>query len=323
MITHFLTEETVAAFLEELLERLREMDNPPDTFFAVTGSGVELLGRLGKLIEKKPECVLRSAKLASFGKTHDNELHLRGLVDAEVTGRRCLLLDSAIHTGGLMNRCRQKLVELKASEICSYSLVVKRGSRHIPTFWGVMIDDLDRAYFCLERIPNNRLSSGNRKNQSHVTISVLDKAHIKYPPVSAGVNSMDRLTWSDRLFAIEASSRERAVRTYVLEKADKVIGFLSTHHDKGSFSVDEVVLDESYRGQGLGGVLIRFAVTIARHHNSRRIGLYAIAEKVELYEKLGFHLVPGAKPIQLDDETYHPMSKRLLHEPLDGMEPDA
>ncbi|MGI8605367.1 MAG: GNAT family N-acetyltransferase [Verrucomicrobiales bacterium] len=325
MNTHFLSDATIDAYLKDLLDRLRLMGQPPDAICAVTSSGVQLLGRLTNLIAAENSCPLRSAVTLSFGKTAGSKLHVTGAPEEELKNKRCLLIDSAVHTGRLMNRCRRFLIERDAAEITSYGLVVKRGSRHVPTFWGMMIDDLDRAIFCLETIPNNRLLAGDAAGQHHVCMSVLDEVSVRSPLLKTDVDSIDRVTWSDRLFAMQSASKDRGVRTYVLEHAHGIIGLLSVHQEPhtGILVVDEVALDNAWKRKKLGGVLMRFALTLARHHDCRKVLLNAIENQVGFYRKLRFEEVPGADKLHLDEETYIAMHKAIIHEPEDGFDPEV
>jgi len=333
MNTYFLSDETICAYLRDLILRLAALEQPPELICAVTGSGVELLVLLGATIGKMQKAdaeQLRALNLsslisASVGKSANGQIVLQGLDEASVKGKRCLLIDSAVHTGRLMNRCQRQLVALGASDVMSYALVLKRGSMHIPTFWGVMIDEVDRALFSLKQIPNNRLASSAEHGQQAVTLSLLDDEIVSMAPVVSGVPSMDRITWSDRLFDVKASPMETFTRTYVMNKASIAIGYLTVHMESGrrNLVIDEVALDTSWQGRKLGGVLMRFACTLARHHDCRKVRLYAIDSAVNFYEGFGFKRSPGRTPLQLDSETYHPMEKSILHEPLDGHDPEV
>lgn len=330
MTTTYLSDETIRAYLRDLVRRLSAMTQPPQVICAVTQSGVELLKMFAVVVQDLQSqghisIHLTRASLASFGKAADGQVMLDNLEESEIRGRSCLLIDSAVHSGRLMSLCRRRLLELGASDVFSYALVIKRSSQHIATFWGLMIAEVDRALFCMDQIPNNRLVSCSADQQQPVTLGLLDEDSSAHPPVITGVESMDRITWSDRLYDVRASTADQFTRTYLMDKAGAAIGYLTVHMEAGrkSLVIDELALDPAWRGQHLGGVLIRFACTLARHHDCKKIKLNAIADRVGFYTHNGFSVSPGRHPLTLDSETYHPMEKPLLHEPEDGYDPEV
>lgn len=325
MNTYFLSDATIDAYLLDLLRRLDLMANCPTMICAVTESGIQLLTQMTRLIAKSKSPKLLEVNAVSVGKTPEDEIRLLGCEEKDVEGAHCLLIDSAVHTGRLMKRSRKKLLALGAAEISSYALVMKKGSLHIPTFWGVMIDDVDRALFSLDEIPNNRLAGSDERGQQAVSISVLDEEACAKPPVKSGLDSIDRITWSDRLFDMVASPAEHLSRSFLLEKANEVIGFLTIHLEADSryLVIDEVALDLAWQKKKLGGVLLRFACTLARHHNCKKVRLNGIEKYVSVYSGAGFKPIPGREKLKLNDEIYYPMEKTLLHAPLDGHDPEV
>lgn len=135
---------------------------------------------------------------------------------------------------------------------------------------------------------------------------------------------MDRITWSDRLYDMKASVTDHFTRTYLMNKATQAIGYLTIHMEAGgkSLVVDEVALDKNWHRKRLGGVLLRFACTLARHHDCKKVKLNAIEDHVNFYEEHGFKRSPGREPLCLDRETYHPMEKPVLHGTADGYDPE-
>lgn len=325
MTTTYLSDETIRAYLRDLVDRLVAMDQPPQVICAVTQSGVELLRQLLPVVEAHGSPVLHRIGVASLGKDAADQLQLTGMSPGDVAGKCCLIIDSAVHTGRLMNRCHRKLVEFGAADVLSYALVIKRGSQHIPTFWGLMIAEVDRALFSMHEIPNNRLVSCSSQKQQPVVLALLDEAGAALPPVVTGVPSMDRITWSDRLYDIRASAADQYTHTYLILKAGCAVGYLTVHLEPGrkSLVIDEIALDQAWHGKKLGGVLLRFACTLARHHDCRKVKLNAIDAQVSFYVKYGFKESPGRSPLTLDSETYHPMEKSILHEPADGYDPEV
>jgi GNAT superfamily N-acetyltransferase len=126
------------------------------------------------------------------------------------------------------------------------------------------------------------------------------------------VKSIDRITWSDRNFEMRVTDFETC--TYVLKRVQTIVGFLTVKlFELGKLLVSEVVVDKTQQKRGYGGVLLRFADTIARQTNCRSVRLHAIENKREFYGKFGYELVPGVQPIPLDDEMYYLMEHALLY----------
>lgn len=247
----------------------------------------------------------------------DVELHPITVAGSEITiptaeavrGKNLLLLDSAIHSGRMMSHCVAKVLKLEPATVTTYALAVKRCTSFVPTLWGVMTDEVDRPYFLLDSIPNNRLNAGSKHPQPPVHLRTLCKEHLAAPGIRSGIASIDRVTWSDRLFQMETNP---GTLTYLLEEGSKIRGFLTIHQDRDSLAIAEVVVDDSVRGKGYGGVLIRFADTLARQGSCQRIHLNAIIDRVDTYKGFGYRR--NSKPeLVLDTEVYHPMEREVLY----------
>ena len=227
-------------------------------------------------------------------------------------GQSVLVFDAAVHSGATMQKAVTALRAYSAEHICSYSLILKRGSRFIPSLWGVMVDDEDRAYFLLEQTPNNRLTTHLSENHPYVHLRLLAQEDVRLPAVTCGVASLDRVTWGDRWFDMAESEHFR--RTYLLESKNGLAGYLTLHQDsEDCLVIDEVAVPQGLKRRGYGGVLLRFADTLARHGGCSRVRLNAIFEKVDWYAKFGYRVLPYRQPIPLEDERYVPMERRLLY----------
>jgi GNAT superfamily N-acetyltransferase len=228
-----------------------------------------------------------------------------------------LLFDSSMHTGGMMCRIVNEAVKLGASSVSTYSLVIKVGSNLIPTFWGVIIDDMDRIYFLLDKIPNGRLDSGAENHRDgtprkipSVFIRRLCDEHLKKAQVKCGVNSLDRVTWGDRHFDMQAGDHKEC--TYVLQTGSEIAGYMSLHFsDPACLFIAEIAVDETQGGKGFGAILMRFADTLARQSNCIWVRLNAIEGKIPFYEGFGYRKNPGRDKINLDDEVYVPMEHKV------------
>ena len=175
-----------------------------------------------------------------------------------------------------------------------------------------MVNDADRVYFLLDSLPNNRLTTTDFAKQPHLQLRRLGEGDHTTAPVVCGVESMDRVTWSDRWFDTVAGDQGRC--TYLLEAGDGIAGYLTIHHSgDGCLIVDEVAIAKKHKGKKWGAVLMRFADTLARQCNCRRIELNAIECKASWYNGFEYVQKPGASPILLTGEKYIPMEKPILH----------
>lgn len=282
------------------------MDPMPEVICALSGSGTALLPFL-------QDERLDSMAVVGVGLEKDGDatvVRIREEDRAEIKGKRVILIDGAIHSGSTMELCHEHLCAAGATEVCSYSLVVKRGASFVPTFFGLIIQDADRAYFLLDEIPNNRLAAGkNRTNYVH--LSVLREKDIHREPVDVGVDSMDRVTWGDRYYDSQ-DSKDR--NTYLLKHLDNAVGYVTLQVEGNQYlAIEEVGVDRNERGKDYGAILMRFADTMARHSGCKSIRLNAKADKIPFYQKYGYNIAPKP-PIKLGaDEVYQPMTRPILY----------
>jgi len=122
---------------------------------------------------------------------------------------------------------------------------------------------------------------------------------------------MDRTTWGDRWFDMATGGQGQS--SYLLLKKDEVLGYLTVHGpEHGCLMIDEVALDEKHHGKNLGGVLLRFADTLARQSDCKFVRLYAISIKVKFYEHFGYRVLSAAS-VRLQGQEYILMERALLH----------
>jgi GNAT superfamily N-acetyltransferase len=313
VITYYLGREETLAYVRDFLRRLHKLDHVPTVWCPITKSGLALVEIMADLINGE---FSEFQNVRIFPIEVDGTIRFREGEPSEVLrGQSVLLLDGAIHSGKMMNDCAAKVLEFAPSALSSYALVMKRGSIFIPTFWGVMIEETDRALFLLPAIPNQRLdATGDNptKKQPSVHLERLNKNMLTAPLIESGVQSLDRIRWSDRYFQMEAT--EFRTCTYLLKRGSNITGYLTLHVlDGGGLMVDEVAVHPEFRGVGLAGVLMRFADTLARQGNCPVIRLLAIREQVEMYKRFDFREVAGKALIQLDNEAYQLMEKVVLY----------
>jgi GNAT superfamily N-acetyltransferase len=164
----------------------------------------------------------------------------------------------------------------------------------------------------LHEIPNSRLNAGTKRAQPPVQLFLLSEEHLKQSPVISGVESIDRITWTDRHFEMRVTDFDTC--TYVLERGEIIVGFVTLKlFGPNKLLVSEVVVDKRQQKHGYGGVLMRFADTMARQTDCRVVRLHAIANKIEFYKTFGYRLIPDTQPIPLDNEMYHTMEHAIFY----------
>lgn len=334
MVTYFLSNEEVRAYLRDFLVRLERFDPIPTVWCPLTLSGATLLKQMLPLVKENHPALAKKISVVGVG-INNQKIKFETKNPARDISNKCVLLfDSSTHTGGTMRRSVAEAMRLGASNIATYSLVIKRGSCFIPTSWGVMIDDTDRIYFLLDSIPNGRLDYGPEKDKSGknrkiscVHITRLCEDHLLRKPINCGVISLDRVTWGDRHFNMQAGEHREC--TYVLQNGGEIVGYLSLHiSDPTCLFVTEIAVDKKHqakgkgvnrkKSKGYGAILMRFSDTLARQSNCLWVRLNAIKEKIPFYKGFDYRLIPGRKPIDLDGEKYFPMEHKVVYLPLNS-----
>ncbi|MFA5257488.1 MAG: GNAT family N-acetyltransferase [Opitutales bacterium] len=314
MKTYFFGEEEVRGYIRDLLDRMDGMESPPSVRCPITKSGEAFLNAI--LPEISHRLTGKENEIRVIPIEVDSEQKTVSFKDSDyaeaISGKHVFLIDGAIHSGNVMSLCQEAVSRLGSAEVSSYSLVLKCGSKFIPTMWGVMIDETDRAYFLLEKIPNNRLCAHHTRPQPPVHIERMSEKHVTLPELLSGVPSMDRVTWGDRFYDMTSSSHAKI--TYMLTRAGAIMGFLTVSTPKKkSLCIEEIVVAPEHRQKGYGGILLRFADTFARHRDCIYVTLNAIENRIAYYESFDYHCVPDSKPIKLNSELYFPMRRRVLY----------
>ena len=146
------------------------------TFVALSGSGLELFRFLPPMIQKtltaKQQHVASekfcsnatTIVVASCGKIDgkvvfredDGAVFSDESVEAQLRNRDVILIDSSVHSGHSMQSVADAIIRRNPASISSYTLFLKRSSSFIPNHFGIIIDDVDRALFLLNKLSNNR-----------------------------------------------------------------------------------------------------------------------------------------------------------------------
>ena len=103
---------------------------------------------------------------------------------------------------------------------------------------------------------------------------------------------------------IESLLNDKTNIFIVLEKEKEIIGFLLAHeekkghlpfHKKRKFIViDNIVIDENYRNNGYGEILLNYSIEYAKKEKYNDIVLYVYKfneNAIKLYEKKGFEVL--------------------------------
>lgn len=313
MRTHFLGKAEVGAFAADLAARLVDLHTTsptaaPKVWVSLGVSGDKLTAVLLDKVEGTPAAptlIYRAGfdRSTSTPSGRDGDELPTDLQDAGV-----LVIDAAVHSGSSMRHLIDALSARSCTTILSYSLVVKVTSEFVPSLFGMMIGEHDRAFFQLDRIPNNRLLT----RPPFGSIRLLREDDIKRTPdyVVCGVPSIDRLTFGDLWYYIKTQGSQ----VYLFELGGRVVGFIHFKQLAGNrLFVDLLASHREVQGQGIGGVLMRWAETYARAARLSSVELWAIDDRVAFYEWLKYEKTGETMDLGGAGELYHHMRRRLLY----------
>jgi GNAT superfamily N-acetyltransferase len=312
MITNYIGDQEVFGYLRDLVGRLGTCQPLPELWCPLTPSGLRLLEPMLKVVADVAPTLADRVSVTPMIQDNGKELQFFDGAADTFRGKHVFLFDSAVHSGTTMQRAQDLIRGFGAADVCTYALVIKRRTCFIPSMWGVMVNDEDRAFFLLPEIPNNRLTTTRNPHDVYLSARLLTQDDVEnLPPVVSGVESLDRPTWGDRFFTMSASSDGQ--RTYLFQKGGEVLGYLTTHFSGDALVLDEVVTAKAHQKKGVGGVIMRVGDALARHSGCSRVQLNAIEGKVEFYRRAGFEPIAGRKLLILDStEKYVPMERILL-----------
>ncbi len=323
MHTYLLSDQDVKKYALEFVDRLQKLgDDVPKTWFALGRSGDKMLDEIIIAAEARHPQIVKGITIERLGCDRakiPHRIFIRPAKEPSPDGiplperfktETGLLIDGAIHSGASMRRTVEALWACGVSNIMSYSLVVKKTSEFIPSFFGLIIDEHDRAYFQMEILPNNRLKEGATRFGQ---LRRIDADDFKRQPnkLDTAVPSIDRVTFGDLWF--EAATANCVVYVYEINK--KIVGFLKFDASPGGiFHLDIVARDTSEKASDIGGLLLRWADTYARASKCTAIQLWGIERLLAYYNKIGYNEINGVEPIVIgDDEKYYAMRKPILY----------
>lgn len=241
------------------------------------------------------------ATVSSFGINQATELDKLNktavlLIDGVVrTGKTLLSVYKAV-TAKISNA--SKLAE-NGNSVWSYAIAVNPNSGIIPTWFGTLYSP--NNYVVLSRddgTPNVAILEMTTKiSPGEVPLPV------RYPPVVLRVpevsdcefhvsypDSMNRYKSVDRYFDHQTKSR----RVFIIEVFNVPVGYLSFHVQRNTLWLDYILIDDEQKAemkkQGVhaGDPLIRFVTSYAQSVGCTKIGAWAIKQKLDFYQSLGF-----------------------------------
>jgi glucosamine-phosphate N-acetyltransferase len=109
-------------------------------------------------------------------------------------------------------------------------------------------------------------------------LSIVDSKNITFENF---INYINTLHNKHMIYVIEKDTRIISTITIIIE--DKII------HTMGRvMHIEDVIIDKSYRGQGLGKILLQYANSIAEKEKCYKIILNCSEENTVFYEKCDF-----------------------------------
>lgn len=308
LITHFIGDAEVSRYAKDLAERLICLDADfPLIWLTIGESGEEVAAEILELLpewqRKKIQFIRLGYSRADNHISYENGFNWNELEKSSIV----LVLDSSVHSGVTMAAVVKELYSQGISNILSYALVLKRGACFIPNYFGLVIDDHDRALFKLEKYANNRLC----KKKPFGTLRKLDQADVRLTPdnIETGVTSIDKITWGDLWYEKTAKSSQ----VYVYELNGKIEAFISFKmQQNNALFIDAIAASSKLNGTGIGGVLLRWAETWARSANCNEVNLWSINNRVSFYEHFGFTLTGETLDLG-NGEQYAHMRRVLLY----------
>lgn len=157
MQTTHLSEEQVSAYLRDLGARLRKLGARIPEVWATVGASGSIIGK--RFAKLEPDLFAATkGLLVAYDRAKDTvSFPHEENPDAVVRGKRVLVIDGTVHSGGTLLRIVKELDKFSPSAITSYALVVQRGAKIIPNHFGFLIGDHDRVQFPGDAVANNCL----------------------------------------------------------------------------------------------------------------------------------------------------------------------
>lgn len=303
MITYHLGEAEVRSYAQDLAGRLAA-SALPDIWVPLGVSGSKFAQ---EVVEQLEEARREQFRLVRANWNRDTqEVQLQDEVNREaLASGRVFVIDSAVHSGASMLAVCEHLAHLGAGDIVSYSLILKKGSCFVPTFFGLLIDDEDRAYFQLPVIPNNRLM---KKKEPVGYLRPIRESDATLPTMPVGVKSVET-SFGELLYETKA----RGMQVYLYIVRNDVCGFVCLSIRGRQAFINSVAAHKGHRGKGIGPALVRWTETLARSSQCERIDLWAIGDRIEFYKEMGYSIVEDETFAYDGEAKYKRMQRKILY----------
>lgn len=218
-----------------------------------------------------------------------------GVMEWDPREKEHLLCDSIVNSGRTMLGARSHLLRLGAAGVRTAALLVRTGANIVPNFYSLEIDRQDAVFFGEGPFPvRGPRVAALRLAEHRDREAALDLAE---PYINGQVCDYEY-----------DCKRDPAWRTYVVETADgKLAGLVHMRHSPdGTLFLDTLAISTPYRSRGYAKEVLRFLSEYCRVHRVSRSFMFAVEDKVALYERFGYHRtgrkldLPYAKFVELE-----------------------
>lgn len=303
MITYYLGDTEVRGYAQDLARRL-DGDSFPSVWFALGQSGARMADVVAESLNEERRRELRVVRVTCDRTTKAVRI-IDDISTIDLGMARVLVIDSAIHSGSSMLTVCEYLATLGAGSMATYSLVLKISSCFVPSFFGVLIGEEDRAYFQLDELPNNRLM---KSRDAYGYIRPIREEDVLLPTIAVGVESVES-SFGELLYEHKA----RGSSVYLFIHNNEVCGFVCFRVNGDRLFLNTLASGSAHRSRGVGTALVRWAETYARSRRCRVIELWAIDSKIDFYANLDFSRVEGRKIRYSNDVSYNFMRRKILY----------
>jgi glucosamine-phosphate N-acetyltransferase len=133
-----------------------------------------------------------------------------------------------------------------------------------------------------------------------------DDYHKNYLDLLSQLSSIDKEKISENDFNVFLNEKPNNINIFVIydNKKNKICGSGTVVieskliHNFGKVGhIEDVVVDETYRGYGLGKLIVDYLVDYAKSHNCYKVLLMCNDKNIEFYKKLGFNKKDNAMTI--------------------------
>ncbi len=304
MITHFLGTEEVTAYCRDFADRLVALkDNFPVQWFLLGQSGEKIASVVYSLLPA--EYKNRVSVTTVYVDRETNDVRFQNpITDVVFSDIPVLLIDSAVHSGQSMSQVVGALWNAGVKNILTYTLMLKRSSKLVPTYFGVLVEDTDRVFFQLDTMPNNRLCEkppfGILKEVGDEDLGKsIGEVGLPFEGIQIGNMIYDK--------------RTKNYHPYIYEYFSKIAGFVSFGKKGNNLFIDMWATVKEFRGKGIGAALLRWSETWARSNRCEAIELWAFKDAVPIYLKYGYEFVRGQEMALSKTETFSLMTKKILY----------